>query len=163
MHGLQAAVSKRCPSNSEHVALTSRTIPSLISICTAIRPCRPQRHVKWTSNTNMSGHVTTEDYNNMATIISQGGCDAATTSSPAPLVILSRFFLPFHLSWPPNIGQSCRICSWWLMPSCSLQLCGGSIQHDVYRWLSWQLSGSDVVFIHRVVSPSRRRSGTLLS
>ena len=31
------------------------------------------------------------------------------------------------------------------MPSCSLQLCGGSIQHDVYRWLSWQLSGSDVV------------------
>ena len=31
------------------------------------------------------------------------------------------------------------------MPSCSLQLCGGSIQHGVYRWLSWQLSGSDVV------------------
>ena len=49
--------------------------------------------------------------NNMATIISQGRCDAANTSSPAPLVILSRFFLPFHLSWPPNIGQSCRICS----------------------------------------------------
>ena len=48
----------------------------------------------------MSGHVITEDYNNMATIISQGGCDVATTSSPAPLVILSRFFLPFHLSWP---------------------------------------------------------------
>ena len=48
----------------------------------------------------------------MATIISQGGCDAANTSTPAPLVILSRFFLPFHLSWPPNIGQSCRICSW---------------------------------------------------
>ena len=32
MHGLQAAVSKRCPSNSEHVALISRTIPSLFSI-----------------------------------------------------------------------------------------------------------------------------------
>ena len=53
--------------------------------------------------------------NNMVTIISQGNCGATNTSWPAPLVILSRFFLPFHLSWPPNIGQSCRICSWRLI------------------------------------------------
>ena len=38
--------------------------------------------------------------------------------------------------------------------SCSLQLCGCSIRHVVYRWLSWQQYGCDVVVIHRVVSPS---------
>ena len=126
MHGLQSAVSKRCPSNSEHVALTYRTIPSLFSIWMARRPCRSQRHVKRLatricldiSSLRTKPITTLQPSSARVDVIQPTPARrhlSCNTSSPAPLVILSRIFLPVHLSWPPNIGQSCRICSGRLM------------------------------------------------
>ena len=44
----------------------------------------------------------------------------------------SRVNMFFYLSWSPDIGHSCHVCSWLTYcRGCSLQLCSGSINYDI--------------------------------
>ena len=95
MHGLQAAVSKRSPQilSMWHWLLGQYrpSSPSAQRYDPVDHSAMPSR----LATRIMSGHVTTDDCNHMATIISQGECGAANTCSPAPLVILSRYLFTY--------------------------------------------------------------------